>query len=114
MLVLNAFNLAKCLTNGSQRQTIVQIVLSGYLHLASTRIRIVQFSGLIILVTLHSICLATASLTIREDGCMETVDDLRDEAGHLQCLKHLLLTVVVVEYLVETIRLLRIVLSVHY
>lgn len=57
--------------------------------------------GLLILVTLHSVCLARSGLSVGEDGCMETVHDLSDESLDLKLVEDFLLTVLRINDLVE-------------
>ena len=57
--------------------------------------------SLLILVTLHSVCLARPGLSVGEDGCMETVHDLSDESLDLQLVEDFLLTVLRINDLVE-------------
>ena len=57
--------------------------------------------GLLILVTLHSVCLARPGLSVSEDGRMETVHDLSYKSLDLQLVEDFLLTVLRVDNLVE-------------
>ncbi len=56
---------------------------------------------LLILVTLHSVCLAGPCLPVGEYGRMETVHDLSDESLDLQLVEDFLLTVLRIDNLVE-------------
>ena len=55
--------------------------------LASALVWVVLLVGRAVLVALHGVCFATSCLPIREDGCVETVDNYLDEAWHLKALK---------------------------
>ena len=57
--------------------------------------------GLLILVTLHSVCLARPSLSVGEDSRMETVHDLSYEPLDLKLVEDFLLTVLRINDLVE-------------
>ena len=57
--------------------------------------------GLLILVTLHSVCLAGPGLSVGKDGRVETVHDLSYESLDLKLVEDFLLTVLRIDDLVE-------------
>ena len=57
--------------------------------------------GLLILVTLHSVCLARPGLSVGKDGRMETIHDLSYESLDLKLVEDFLLTVLRIDDLVE-------------
>lgn len=96
LFLFEFFRLPEKFSNTSDSNTVFHSLLDD--SLASP---FINFS-LLILVTLHSICFAGASLPISEYGSMKPIHDLPNKPLYLQLLKDLCLTVLLVYYFVKS------------
>ena len=95
LLFLEILGLLENLSYRSKRYSVFHSLL--YHSLPCSLIHLCFF----VFVTLHSVCLPGASLSVGEDGGMETVHNLSNESLNLELVEHLLLTILRIDDLVK-------------
>ena len=103
LFFLRFFNFSKSISDCTHCDSIVLAVEVADDDFAGSLIGVVLLLRLAILVALHGVGLAAASLPVGKDGCMITIDNFLDEAWHLEAFEHVLLGVVACEDFVECV-----------
>ena len=109
--VLYLLSFFESIADGPDCDAIVVVVKVTDYDLASSLVWVVLLGSSPIFVALHCEGLAAASLPIGEYGCMKAIDYLLDQCRYLQALEHVFLRMVTVEYLIESVVFLGVIIS---
>ena len=102
------FRLFKSIFYCSNRYSIIQII--RYWHFSSPLIRIIEFCCRLILIPLHCKSFTRTRLSICKNCGVETIDHFWNETRYLKLFKDFLLTILIVEDFVKTVRFLGVVI----